>query len=87
MHEDEKKAFEALKEQIEGFKKELGKSANKSDFESLTAKIEKLEKGIETLTEKNVDKEILEINSQIQKFHDQIVKLREEQLELKEKGG
>jgi HK97 family phage major capsid protein len=86
MNEDELKALEALKTQIEGFKKELKEATEQKGLEDLAEKITALEKNITTLTEKDVDKTILEINQNILKFREQIIELREEQNKSKESG-
>lgn len=87
MNEDELKAFEALKEQIEGFKSELKEAKDQEGLTALTEKITNLESSIEELKEKDVDKEILEINKELLKYREQIVELREKQNEEDESGG
>ena len=87
MGEDELKALALLKEQIEGFKQELVEVKEQKGLSDLTAKIESLEKTINEMSEKDVDKEILGINQTLLKYREQIVEIREEQNKSKEGGN
>lgn len=84
MNEDELKALSLLKDQIEGFKQELVEVKEQKGLTDLTAKIESLEKTINEMSEKDVDKEILGINQTLLKYREQIIELREEQNKSKE---
>lgn len=87
MNEEELKAFEALKLQIENFKQELPTEADKEAVTALKAKVVELEKQIETMSEKAVDQEILEINKTLLKYREQIIDLREAQNESADGQG
>jgi len=87
MGEDELKALALLKDQIEGFKQELVEVKEQKGLSDLTAKIDSLEKTINTMSEKDVDKEILGINQTLLKYREQIIELREEQNKSKEGGN
>lgn len=84
MGEDELKALALLKEQIEGFKQELVEVKEQKGLTDLTLKIDGLEKTINTMSEKDVDKEILNINTTLLKYREMICDIREEQNKSKE---
>ena len=84
MHEEEKKAFEALQKQIESFMGELKGKAGAEGLKTLTDKLDTLQLDINTMKEKDVDKTLVEINGEITKFRQQVIDLREEQAKLKD---
>lgn len=87
MHEDEKKAFEALQKQITDFMGELKAKADSEGLAKVSNQLETLQADINTMKEKDVDKAILDINSEITKFRQQVIDLREEQARLKDGAG
>jgi hypothetical protein len=87
MHEEEKKAFEALQAQLVSFKEELTSKAGSEGLTKVSGQLEKLQGDIDTMKEKDVDKMITDINSEITKFRQQVIDLREEQARLKDNGS
>jgi len=87
MHEDEIKAFEALKTQLSDFKTELKDKASSEGLTKISDQLETLQKDINTMKEKDVDKMISDVNAEITKFRQQVIDLREEQARLKDGGA
>lgn len=87
MSEEEIKALALLKEQIEGFRQELVEAKEQKGLNDLTEKIDSLEKTVNEMSEKEVDKAILGINQTLLKYREQIIELREQQNRDKEGGG
>lgn len=87
MNEEELKAFEALKLQIENFRKELPGEADKAALTALTTRVDALQASLDKMAEKAVDSEILEINKQLLKAQKQIIELREKQNEAEDSAG
>jgi len=87
MHEEEKQAFEALKQQIEGFKAELKNSASQEGLGKLSKQLETLQSDINTMKEAKVDETIAKINKEILEFREQVIAIREEQAKAKDGQG
>lgn len=79
-------ALEAIGKQIEGFKELLGDKANAEDFKKVEAELKKLTDGLETLTAKEVERQIKAINEANEKIHKQIVELQEDLAAQKDNG-
>lgn len=87
MGEEEKKAFDALKEQIAGFKAELKEANSQEALGKLSKQLETLQTDINTMKEANVDKAIAQINKEILEFREQVIAIREEQAKAKDGQG
>lgn len=83
----ELEAIEKISGQLEGYKKELADKADKDQFEKTEKALEELKAGLDSLTEKEVDKSIAEINKTLKETHEQVAELREEQAQAKENGA
>lgn len=82
----EMKALEAIAKQVEGFKEMLGDKAKAEDFQKVTDELKKLQDGLETLTAKEVERQIKAINTANDKIYKQIVEMQEELAAQKESG-
>lgn len=83
---EELKAIQDIGKQVEGFKALLGDKADSTAIEKLTSDIETLQKGINEMTEKQIDKSLEKINTALKTMHEQVEKVLEEQAEQKEKS-
>src|SRR5690606_26318645 len=82
----EMKAIEAIGHQIQQFKSLLGEKAKSEDFENVQKELNTLKDGLETLTAKEVERQIKAINDANEKIHKQIVEMQEELAQQKESG-
>lgn len=80
----ELEAIELIGKQVEAFNITLGEKADAKAIEKLNSDIETLTKGLESMTEKEIDKSIEKINTALADLHKQVEKLLEEQAETKE---
>ena len=87
MHKETLEAIEKISAQLDGYKKELADKANTEQFDSISDKLESLEKGFNEMSEKELDKSLEEINGTVKNLLDQVAEMREEQAKLKEKGA
>lgn len=83
----EMKALEEIAKQIEGFKEALGERAKAEDFQNVTKELEKLKEGLETMTSKEVERQIKAINVANEGIYKQIVEMQEELAQKKEEGA
>lgn len=79
-------ALEAIAKQVYGFKTMLGEKAKEEDFKKVTDELKKLQEGLETLTAKEVERQIKAINTANENIHKQIIEMQEELAKKKDDG-
>lgn len=82
----ELEAIEAIGKQVQGFKSILGEKAKQEDFEKVEKELKTLKDGLETLSAKEIERQIKAINDANKAIHDQIKEMQEEIAQSKEKG-
>lgn len=72
------KAIEAIAKNVEQYKAHLGEKANKTELEAIETQIADFKKNWESLTEKNLDEQILNINKNSEKLFKQLLEVVDE---------